>query len=194
MLFEPVPRLVLRWRTEAGDGLEHVEIRPVGGEPSGGLTVSGTLIAPPEDGGRAIGYRLAVDGDWRVVSFDLDASDGTHIALRSNGAGRWSDGDGTPLPALNDALDIDLGGTPLTNLLPVRRLFGEGRRAAADLQVVYIEAATLAVSIQRQRYEPLRPGRLYRYVSLDTGFTADLPVDRHGLVVDYPGLWRRVSL
>jgi hypothetical protein len=35
-------------------------------------------------------------------------------------------------------------------------------------------------------------GGTYRFVSLDGGFTADLPVDLDGLVVDYPGLFRRV--
>jgi uncharacterized protein len=29
-------------------------------------------------------------------------------------------------------------------------------------------------------------------VSLDGGFTADLPVDLDGLILDYPGLFRRV--
>ena len=35
-------------------------------------------------------------------------------------------------------------------------------------------------------------GGLYRFLSLDGGFTADLLVDADGLVLDYPGLFRRV--
>lgn len=35
-------------------------------------------------------------------------------------------------------------------------------------------------------------GGLYRFLSLDGGFTADLPVDADGLVLDYPGLFKRV--
>ena len=34
-------------------------------------------------------------------------------------------------------------------------------------------------------------GGLYRFESLDGGFTADLPVDPDGLVLDYPGLFKR---
>jgi uncharacterized protein len=34
-------------------------------------------------------------------------------------------------------------------------------------------------------------GGSYRFVSLDGGFSADLPVDLDGLVMDYPGLFRR---
>ena len=46
-----------------------------------------------------------------------------------------------------------------------------------------------------QRYTRLETGDgggLYRFLSLDGGFTADLPVDLDGLVLDYPGLFRRV--
>jgi hypothetical protein len=35
-------------------------------------------------------------------------------------------------------------------------------------------------------------GSLYRFLNLDGGFTADLQVDPDGLVLDYPGLFRRV--
>jgi hypothetical protein len=46
-----------------------------------------------------------------------------------------------------------------------------------------------------QRYTCLEKsdrGGLYRFLSLDGEFTADLPVDAGGLVLDYPGLFRRV--
>jgi uncharacterized protein len=36
------------------------------------------------------------------------------------------------------------------------------------------------------------PNRLYKFESLDGGFTADLPVDAEGLMLDYPSLFRRV--
>ena len=43
---------------------------------------------------------------------------------------------------------------------------------------------------RQQRYTNLGGGR-YRFESLDDDFTADLTVDEAGLVVDYPGLFRR---
>jgi hypothetical protein len=36
------------------------------------------------------------------------------------------------------------------------------------------------------------PNRLYKFGSFDGGFTADLPVDADGPMLDYPGLIRRV--
>jgi hypothetical protein len=48
----------------------------------------------------------------------------------------------------------------------------------------------------RVRYARLNTGEggaiTYRFVSLDGGFRADLPVDPDGLVLDYPGRFRRV--
>ncbi len=188
MTFEPVPSLTVRWRTEAGDGLEHVDLTPV----EGGLRCRGLLLTPPEDGARAIRYDLEIDAAWRARAFRLLASDGVEVVLSSRESGVWTGPDGARLPALDGAVDLDLAGTPLTNLLPIRRIFGDGRGGAETIAVVYIPADTLAPRLAIQRYEALRPGRLYRYESRDSGFVADLPVDRFGLVVDYPGLWRRM--
>ena len=49
--------------------------------------------------------------------------------------------------------------------------------------------------MEEQRYTRLEQNSgdtLYKYESLDGGFTANLPVDADGLVLDYPGLFRRV--
>lgn len=43
-----------------------------------------------------------------------------------------------------------------------------------------------------QRYTCLEPHKLYRYESLDSDFTRDITVDENDLVIEYPGLFRRV--
>jgi hypothetical protein len=43
-----------------------------------------------------------------------------------------------------------------------------------------------------QRYTCLEPLKRYRYESIDSDFTRDIEVDRSGLVVTYPGLFRRL--
>jgi hypothetical protein len=43
-----------------------------------------------------------------------------------------------------------------------------------------------------QAYTCIEPDRLYRYEGITTQYTADLPVDGDGLVIDYPGLFRRL--
>jgi hypothetical protein len=48
-----------------------------------------------------------------------------------------------------------------------------------------------SITTDRQRYTCLEAGRRYRYESVDTDFTRDIEIDDHGLVVTYPGLFRR---
>ena len=48
------------------------------------------------------------------------------------------------------------------------------------------------MSIDPQRYTCLKPGQQYRYKSLDSDFVRDIDVDSDGLVVTYPGLFKRV--
>ncbi|WP_425432956.1 putative glycolipid-binding domain-containing protein [Hartmannibacter diazotrophicus] len=45
----------------------------------------------------------------------------------------------------------------------------------------------------RQRYSVSEPGRSYRNESLDGDFTAALPVDDIGVVIDYPEFWQHVQ-
>ena len=59
--------------------------------------------------------------------------------------------------------------------------------------VAYIRVPSLAITPARQRYTAITPNALYRFESLESGFSADLPVDGQGLVTDYPGLFRRVA-
>jgi hypothetical protein len=113
------------------------------------------------------------------------------LDLSSDGAGRWTDRSGTPLPDLAGAIDVDLTATPFTNTLPIRRL-GLRSGQAETITVVYVEVPALTVVASRQRYTCLEPGRRYRFESLDSGFTRDIEVDDDGLVLTYPDLFRRV--
>jgi hypothetical protein len=51
---------------------------------------------------------------------------------------------------------------------------------------------SLNVTADPQRYTCLEPMRRYRFESLDSDFVREIEVDKNGLVVLYPGLFRRV--
>ena len=60
--------------------------------------------------------------------------------------------------------------------------------------MAWIAAPVLTVQAVPQAYTRLE-ARLYRFESLDSsGFEAALPVDEDDLVLDYPGVFRRVPL
>jgi uncharacterized protein len=126
------------------------------------------------------------------------------LHLMHDGAGRWTcDAGGhgpvdLPPPGgdpamLAAALDCDLGLSPLTNLMPVRRHRLDERAESRDFVMAWVSVPALEVVAYPQRYEHLRPG-VVRFVDrgLAPGFEADLEYDDDGLVRLYPELARRV--
>jgi hypothetical protein len=94
---------------------------------------------------------------------------------------------------IEGALDCDLGLSPLTNAMPVHRTGLLHRPGAEDFLMTWVSVPDLVVHASAQRYEHVRPG-VVRYVDRGQfeGFTAELAFDADGLVLDYPGLARRV--
>jgi hypothetical protein len=81
--------------------------------------------------------------------------------------------------------------------MPVLRhdlLSGSGR---VELIAAWVSVPDLSVRPDGQCYSYLRTGPDYhvlRYEATDGSFTADITVDREGLVVDYPGIARRLLI
>jgi uncharacterized protein len=174
------------WTALQWDGFEHV-IASHG--PAGFRADSWMILADPSPA--RVSYQLTCDSQWQVTALAIrvtDAASDRTLTLSREPAGDWHAQGDRPLPDLRGCTDVDINRSPLTNTLPIRRLdFG----AARDIDVVYVSVPELTVRRARQRYELLSAGRpVYRYES--GSFRADLPVDDDGIVIDYPGLWRRV--
>jgi hypothetical protein len=179
----------VRWSAWDGGeaGMEHVDIRPA----DGGLDISGVVIGREEDARFGLAYRLRLDHLWRTREAHLRTTSGQVLHLESNGQGNWRE-NGRDQPSLQGCIDIDIQATPLTNTLPIRRLdwiSGE----SVEVRLCYVEVPGLTLAVRNQRYTALIPGSLYRFESPAGGFTADLPVDADGFVLDYPGLFRRLG-
>jgi uncharacterized protein len=106
--------------------------------------------------------------------------------IERNPDGRWVM-DGQEVPEVAGAVDIDLGFTPATNTLPIRRL-GLAIGQTAELTVAWFDPADRRLKPLRQTYRR-RDADHYRYSSPDHGFAADLTVDHFGAVTHYPGYW-----
>ena len=176
-----------RWATEQGGGLEHVELET--GEA--GVTAEGVLIGPA--GGRlfACSYLLCCDEQWRVRRLDVHVAGKGKVSLRADGAGNWSEADGTPLPALQGCTDVDLSGSPFTNTPPIRRL-GDALQDRQEIRVAYVDLPKLDVQPVAQAYTRVASDRV-RFESLSRPFAADLDVDGDGIVLHYEGLFTRVA-
>lgn len=165
-----------------GIGLEHLRLRAGDGDG---------VIAWVDEEGRP--FRLAYSIEWSAtwtfdrIRIDLAAEAPGTLELTRSADGRWQR-NGRAAPELDGCDEVDLWPTPFTNSLPIRRLrLPPG--AGAAITVAHVIAPELTVTRRPQRYRNLGNG-LYRFESLDDGFTADLVTDASGLVVDYPGLFR----
>lgn len=181
------------WTPWEGPGIEHLRLSST---PGGDMLADGLVVGVGEDGApfRAR-YTAQCDAQWRVRAVRVDMLDEANrrLDLYSDGAGHWTDDAGAELPGLVGCFDIDISATPFTNTLPIRRL-ALAPGAAADITVVYIELPALTVRPEMQRYTCLAADLpRYRFEARASGFTADLPTDADGLVLDYPGLFRRIG-
>ena len=189
MAFRPLRPLSARWRPVAAEGREHLDLR----RADDGIVIDSVLIGGR--GGVPYGcrYVLRLAADWTVRRFDLETTDGRSLRLRADGKGRWTDGDSAPLALLDGCIDIDLAGSPFTNTLPIRRAALAPGGPAEAFRMAYVPFDSLEPAVDGQEYRCLTADRLYGYQATDRSFAADLSVDEDGLVVDYPGLFARVS-
>src|SRR5690606_23152367 len=89
-----------------------------------GWRLAGELEVEETEASARLRYAIDCDRQWRTRAALIEGEvDGEPVrfALAADGAGGWRR-DGAPAPGLAGALDIDLGFTPATNTLPIRRL------------------------------------------------------------------------
>ena len=138
-------------------------------------------------------YACAWDAQWylQTAHFEVTTAQMTRsLHLRADGQGCWQDGTDQALPALTGCKDLDLWPTPFTNTLAIRRL-GLALQERRVIRAVYVAAPALTVTVMEQAYTRLEERR-YRYESVASGYQADLAVDAEGVVLEYPGLFRRL--
>jgi hypothetical protein len=120
------------------------------------------------------------------------------VSSRSTGKLEMPDPGGDPT-ALGDALDLDLGLSPVFNTMPVLRHDLHNGGSAEDFLMVWISVPDLSIHASSQRYTFLErrsdEQRLVRFEAVGEGedFVADVQFDSNGLVLDYPGIASRIA-
>jgi hypothetical protein len=200
----------LCWQRIDSTGIEHALL-----DDRSGLYARGTVVGtdPVSYSGS---YELLAEQSWASarLTVSVEGAGWLRSLKLERAAGRWhvtagEQGDldaalmheGRPradLPGAEEpdrlagALDVDLGYSPLTNTLPIRRL---GLRTAdpgttQTVAVAWVLMPSLVVVPAKQTYTVVTPGTI-RYSSGD--FAADLTVDGDGYVTHYPGLAELVT-
>lgn len=178
----------LIWHSAELGSSEHFTAEIVQGRPR----FRGTVVTPLAGRPSHLTYEVVVNAGWATRSAAIFVARGVErerIELVVDDAGHWMC-NSKALPRLDGCIDVDLGWTPATNTLPIRRLAVEvGDETTIDVAWLRFPELTLERATQTYR----RLGALSWEFRSD-GFHAVLDVDPRGFVVRYgAGLWRRVG-
>jgi hypothetical protein len=171
------------WRRIDRTGYEHCTLD----DTATGHRLAGTVLLVDDKAPYEIRYTIATDPQWRPITVGINVQGGDNdrtLALTTDGSGTWSAGD-APVLELFGATDIDLGFTPGTNTLPIKRL-GLEVGASAQITSIRIDFPQRDIDKTTQTYERLAERR-YRVQSGD--YSVDLTLNEHGLVTAYPAGW-----
>ena len=176
-----------RWDSDLLDFTEHFTLH----SHHDGYRFAGTTLIRHEGIRVEIDYVVEARPDWstRAARIDIPAM-ATLFEVEVSPQGRWVI-EGNHRPDLDGGVDIDLGWTPATNTLPIRRLaFTSG--IPVTTRVGWLKWSELVFMPAEQSYTKHGDGR-WTYAS--GSFSADLVVDELGVVIAYgdPPIWRAVT-
>lgn len=156
-----------------------------------GLSLVGTVLGAEGGLPVRVEYRILADAAGLTAAVnvrDLRGFGQRTLALTRDAKGSWTL-NGLPARSLKGCTDVDLGCSPATNTLPIRRLrLAVG--ASRTIQAAWVRFPELVVEKTAQTYTRLDEVT-YHYAS--GTFEADLTVDDDGLVAAY-AVWRRSAV
>lgn len=173
------------WRrldTEGHDGCRLIRRK-------GGWRLSGNSIFDHQGKACVLDYTVDCDAEWRTLSAAVRGSVGLdELAFDVE---RTPDGDwllnGEAQPPAKACIDLDLGFTPATNLIAIRRL-DPGEKAETPAPAAYYLEFSLKLGIVEQTYRRTGKDKLH-YRSPAYGYDETLTVSEVGFVTHYPTLW-----
>ena len=178
------------WRWLQGTGLERFELARAADD----WVFRGTILTLAADAAAEARYEIVCDHSFRTRQANISVRDATgertvQIATEN---GRWYE-NGRENKTVVGALDIDLGWSPSTNTLPIRRLKLEIGQTSGEFMAAWVRFPDLTLQPLPQEYVRLAD-RQYRYSSRSGAFVANLLVGDDDLVLDYEGFWHRVRV
>jgi hypothetical protein len=154
-----------------------------------GWKLAGTAFLTYEGRHCTLRYSIECDGHWQTCSASIRGDIGgqaVSLDLTRNEASEWH-ANGIAIPVVDGCIDVDLGFSPSTNLLPIRRLSLEiGSRAT--VRAAWVRFPELSVEVLEQAYTRLAKNR-YLYESNDGAFRKELLVSKEGFVLEYADYW-----
>lgn len=176
------------WRSLVDGSLDRCVLR----ETAGGHELEGEIHTLDDGNPVRVAYKVTCDKRWETRAVVVSWQEGPRVRelhLEAGEGHEWKSS-GQELAEVRGCIDVDLGLTPATNTLPIRRLslqVGE----SAEVTAAWVLFPELKVEPLQQVYTRLDSNR-YRYESGQGVYTVEIEVDDLGLVTWYEGGWERV--
>ena len=158
-----------------------------------GSTITSTIIGKYGAKIYQVDYIIKTNQRWEATSLQLTYQHSDckeHFLLEGDGKGNWRM-NGKEEDQFRGCIDVDIAVTPFTNTLPINRLqLQEGK--SHEIQVIYIDVLEQQMRPVHQQYTHVAD-KIYHYENIPNDFEANIIVDEHGLVVDYPALFVRTA-
>ena len=134
-------------------------------------------------------YLIECDTEWLTTSATIDGWVGDEVIayeILVSDNGEWYIDD-EEIEAVHGCVDIDLNFSPITNVLPLRRLdlqIGESNSVTA----AWLRFPSFELERLDQTYTRLDESTV-KYESRNGEFVRELKVNADGLVLEYPDYW-----
>jgi uncharacterized protein len=175
------------WGKIAGEGMEYCEV-----DSSPVTALRGEVITRLYDRPISISYSIQCQADGSTESAQIICRDNGEIQdmhIRRTNQDEWFCNE-QELSEFRGCKDIDLGITPSTNTLPIRRLdmaVGESK----EITALSLRFPDLTYAPLTQRYTRV-DSRTFLYESIESGYQATMKVDSGAIVITYQSEWRRL--
>jgi uncharacterized protein len=176
--------LAIVWRRTDKPGHEFCNLVQSGGRPR----LTGVAVFSNDGTPCCVQYTIECDYRWRTLFCRVTGYVGIEavtLDIRRDGR-RWLM-NALEVPEVAGSEDIDLGFSPSTNLLPIRRLalkVGEH----ATVRAAWVRFPELTLELPEQAYTRISLD-CYSYESAGGEFRRGLKTDENGFVVEYPNIW-----
>lgn len=157
---------------------------------AGGWRLAGTASFVHDDVPCQLNYVADCDADWNALAARVDGWVGTErveIEVTPTRLYGWQL-NRQEQEAVRGLQDVDLGFTPATNLIQLRRL-ALPVGAAADAPAACLRFPELQLDRLDQRYARVAANE-YDYEAPHAGYAGRLQTNDAGFVTVYPGLWQ----
>lgn len=159
-----------------------------------GWRLAGVAVFRQDEEPCCLSYEVRCDLSWRTRSASVTGWMGrtaVDLSMKALPGEQWAF-NGAEAPEAAGLEDIDLGFTPATNLIQLRR-FGLDVGQGVEAPAAYLYSPELRLGRLEQRYVRVALNA-YEYQAPRFGYAAILEVSDAGFVTKYPGLWELEAL